>query len=464
MKIKIKLLIVMLILTVIFNVKAQKIDKKIFEQLKENKDVFVIIALKDPGLKLTFQERLKTINSIQNEVLEELGEDFFPVYIYESVSAMAGYIKLAGIKKLERLDNVLQVKLDEQIHINLAESVPAINADDVHNLGFTGEGVNVGVLDTGIDTDHPDLSDDIIATYHFLYQGLDTGVGAEDDNGHGTFVSGIISSAGNVASVGVAPDAGIVAVKVLDYLGIGYESDFIAGINWIVSHNNTLYVKVINMSFGSSTLFNSICDSQNQAMYNAVQSARAAGIVCIAASGNEGSTTSMASPACLSNTISVGATFDGDLGRQPPQGTWQSNYGGSLPDCYNATTSITTIACFTNRNSYLDILAPGCWITSCYVGGGTVDSVGTSASAPHVSGVAALMFQKNRFLEPSFVENTLKNTGVPVNDPDTGNTYPLVDALAAINQVPINTVPSLNFYSIMILILFFSTLFFKKLR
>ena len=464
MKFKLKLLLVVMMITLIFNVRAQKIEKDVLEQLKVNDDVFVIIALKDPGLKLTFQERIEAINSIQNEVLDVLGEDFFPVYIYEAVSALAGYIKLAGIKKIERLDNVLQVKLDEQFHINLAESVPAINADDVHNLGFTGEGVNVGVLDTGIDTDHPDLSDDIVATYHFLNQGSNTGEGAEDDNGHGTYVSGIISSAGNVASVGVAPDAGIVAVKVLNYLGMGYESDFIAAINWIVSNNNTLNVKVINMSFGSSILYNSICDSQNVAMYNAIQSARAAGIVCIAASGNEGSTTSMASPACLSNTMSVGATFDGDLGRQPPQGTWQSNYGGSLPDCYNATTSITTLACFTNRNDYLDILAPGCWIASSYVGGGVANSVGTSASAPHVSGVAALMFQKNRFIEPSFVETTLKNTGVPVNDPDTGNTYPLVDALAAINQVPVNTVPSLTFYSIMILILSFSILYFKSLK
>ncbi|MBK8027395.1 MAG: S8 family serine peptidase [Chloroflexi bacterium] len=101
--------------------------------------------------------------------------------------------------------------------------------------GLTGAGVRVAVLDSGIDTDHPDLADDLIAQVCFTGGGTpalgscppadtNTGISAEDENGHGTNVAGIITSDGTVAPIGFAPDAQIVAVRVLDGFGSGWLS------------------------------------------------------------------------------------------------------------------------------------------------------------------------------------------------------------------------------------------------
>jgi hypothetical protein len=127
--------------------------------------------------------------------------------------------------------DVRRVDLDVGGSGHLAQSVPLIQADKVHALGFTGRGVTVAVLDSGLATTHPDLSDALLSEQCFCTNADGTGCcpdgstqqsgpgSAEDDQGHGTNVTGIITSAGRIAPVGVAPDAGIVAVKVIDSQG-----------------------------------------------------------------------------------------------------------------------------------------------------------------------------------------------------------------------------------------------------
>ena len=166
------------------------------------------------------------VAAIQNAVLNRIAPpaQFRVVYQYKNFAAVTGWANAAALAQLAADADVVGIGVDAQGKGSLAESVPFINADDVHDLGVTGEGITVAVLDSGIDTDHPDLSDDIAAgAWHFLDGGRNTGPGAEDDHGHGTHVSGIITSTGTISNLGVAPDANIFSYKVLTSGG-GFSS------------------------------------------------------------------------------------------------------------------------------------------------------------------------------------------------------------------------------------------------
>ena len=147
----------------------------------------------------------------------------------------------------------------------------------------------------------------------------------EDDDGHGTNVSGIITSNGTVSFVGVAPDADILAIKVLDSTGSGWLSDWIAGVNYVVSNaGNYTNLCAMNMSLGSTTLYSQCpCDNANAtniALKNALNSAISAGIASFASSGNGASTTSMGSPACITGATAVAAVYEASLGRDQRSG------------------------------------------------------------------------------------------------------------------------------------------------
>jgi subtilisin family serine protease len=139
---------------------------------------------------------------------------------------------------------------------------------------------------------------------------------AEDGNGHGTHVSGIAASDGSVSPVGVAPQAQLVAIKVLRDNGSGYLSDTVAALDWIYTNNASLNVKVVNMSLGSLDLYTPPCDGAYPAMTTAINNLRNIGVISFAASGNNANATQMSLPACISSTVvSVGAVYDANVGR-----------------------------------------------------------------------------------------------------------------------------------------------------
>ncbi len=313
----------------------------------------------------------------------------------------------------------------------------------VHNtLGLTGAGVRVAVLDTGIDTDHPDLSDNIVVQHCFTNaqcapNNTDEGTIAEDIAGHGTAVSGIITSKGTVAPIGFAPDADIIAIRMLA-LDARVE-DLAATLDWIIANQDTLEIDIITMSFGVPFVFyssNDSCDAAWPEFASAMGQLNNLGITIFAAAGNEGGSTGVISPGCLTNVISVGATYDSDLGREPDSGTYQSNYGSSFPDTFDANTNLHTVTAFTNSGPTLDVLAPGARIASTGLGGGASSaSFGTSFSSPTAAGVAALMLQADPDLSPAQIESVLKSTGTLVTDSKNGLSFPLINALAAVNAV-----------------------------
>ncbi len=422
--------------------RSQVPDPAVYTELQGSADgtAYVIVMLKPVAVNAVRKERQDAVKNVQNRILEKLAPgEFNVVYKYKNFAAITGRVNAAGLAKLVAGPDVVAVGPDARVHGHLDDSVPFINADDVHALGYTGDGITVAVLDTGIDSDHPDLSDDIApGWYHFLDQGMTTGPGAEDDHGHGTNVSGIITSKGVVASVGVAPDANILAIKVLKSDGTGWVSDWAAGVDYVVDHNDDYAnLRVINMSLGTNTLYSSCpCDSADtytQLMQASVQAAKDIGIVTFASSGNDGSCSSMSSPACLSSATAVAAVYDQDLGREPDSGTYSCG-------CFDSSTYGDLITCFSNRSGCNELAAPGRRITAPGMGGGTSTYTGTSQAAPHCSGVAALMCEKAVDLAlsitPDQIVQIMKDTGVSTTDLCYTSPNPKrVDALAAVTAV-----------------------------
>jgi hypothetical protein len=241
--------------------------------------------------------------------------------------------------------------------------------------------VDIALLDTGIDLDHPDLLN--VYNQISLIPGTQS---ADDDNGHGTHVAGIAAARdNNLGVVGVAPGARLWAVKVLDSNGQGLISDIIKGIDYLGLHASE--VDVINMSFGCESCYSAALDF-------AIQNLISKGITFVAAAGNGRSDASTFSPANFNNVIAVSAIVDSDgkCGGIGPS----TNFGAD-----------DTFASFSNYGSIVSLAAPGVNILSTYIGGGYATISGTSMSAAHVSGVASLIKAANPSASPVDVKNTL---------------------------------------------------------
>jgi len=246
---------------------------------------------------------------------------------------------------------------------------------------------------------------------------------AADDNGHGTNVIGIVVSNGTVAPRGVARDARVVAIKVLD-LNSSFccSSDVVAGLDWIITDRPD--VDVVNMSLGTSALFTGACDNVNaftMAYAAAVNTLRSNGVITFVSSGNNASGTSMNAPACVANSVSIGAVWDSNLGPRTFLG------------CTDATTAADQVTCFSNSNSTTDLFAPGAFITSTGIGGTTSSFGGTSQAAPHAAGCAALMVGAAPGITPDSIEAAMESFGPFVTDVTNGLQFRRLDCFAAFN-------------------------------
>ena len=226
--------------------------------------------------------------------------------------------------------------------------------------------------------------------------------------GHGTHCAGIVAANGLIK--GVAPDTKIIAIKALNYLGSGYESDILAGIDWCVNNASKYNISVISMSLGSNDLYSSYCDSQWPAFSSAINIAVANGISVVVASGNNANTSGISAPACIENATPIGATDKSDV-----------------------------MASFTNRGFGFPemLLAPGVSINSTIPDGYDVLS-GTSMATPHVAGAIALLKQFARLsgksLTPQKIEQILNETGKRIYDSETGLYFSRIDILAAVKS------------------------------
>lgn len=227
-----------------------------------------------------------------------------------------------------------------------------------------GDGVDVYVIDTGVQDSHTDFGGRAK-----LEMSLVPNEEKVDNNGHGTHCSGTIAS----ATYGVAKKAKIHGIKILNAAGNGEDSDVAKAIDWILTQPFKPYKTVISMSIGGD---------QTPAITDAVDAAFKRGIISVVAAGNESSDACKGSPASAPNAITVGATGSSD-----------------------------SKASYSNTGKCVDIFAPGSSIKSLWIGsnGATNTISGTSMATPHVAGVVALfMGEKTYTSSQDIVDDILK--------------------------------------------------------
>jgi subtilisin family serine protease len=430
------------------NVTAEsvKIGPGVRDQLAATGGANVMIALAEPAsaraaglnaaaatgtVRLDITAMKNEIALMQSDVLSQIERYGYQArQTYSAVPALAGKVTSAeALDMLAGHPSVVRIDLDVGGTGHLASSVPVIAADLRHAMGNTGNGIVVAVLDSGLDTDHSNLADDLINEACFAdSDGAIDGVGqcpngsdrqlgagaAEDDAGHGSHVTGIITSNGTFGSVGAAPDANIVAVKVTfgpSFSGaFSFFSEIVAGLNYIIN-NPQLGVQVINMSIGTNALFTGNCDAStafNMAGAAAINTLRANGVIAFVSAGNNGSSTQMTSPACLSNVISVGAATGADV----PAG-------------------------FTNSNATTDVFGPGVNVVSSDLANGTRSASGTSMASPHAAACAALLIESGEATTPNQIEARLETSAFTVTVAASGLTFPRIDCAPFANVPPV---------------------------
>lgn len=295
-----------------------------------------------------------------------------------------------------------------------AESFALIRQPSAQAGGFVGAGTSVAILDTGADYTRADLG---ACTSPGVPTGCRVAFAQDfaasdsnlDDNGHGTNVSGI--------SAGVAPGANILALDVFTGGG-AYSNHIIDAINWAVANKATYKIASMNLSLGGGS---SSVPCTSDAMGIALGTARAAGIAPVVASGNNGYTNMLSSPACAPAAISVGAVYDGNVG------------GVAYSSCTDAATAADKITCFSNSASFLTLLAPGARVTAA-----GITMSGTSQAAPHVAGAIAVLAAAYPGESVDQLVARLTTTGTRITDARNAITKPRIDLYAAVGAPPID--------------------------
>lgn len=408
---------------------AEKVGAGVWAALDRGESPAIVVALNvAPSRDLATTRR--NVAATQDDVLRGVrDEDLHVRRLFAAVPALSALARNRGaVMRLAADARVARVDLDEGGSGALTNSVPLIRANLRHARGNRGAGVVVGILDSGIDTDHPDLADALVGQAcfgdnngsidgtGFCPNGSDrqTGAGAaEDDAGHGTHVSGIVASNGGVSGTGVAPDASIFAIKVTNNCSFSgcfsYVSEIVAALDYVLT-NRQFNIQIINMSLGTNARYAGNCDAADagtMASAAAVNALRTAGVITFASAGNNASDVDMPLPACLTNVISVGATDNNDV-----------------------------IANFSNITSTTDILAPGVSIVSDAIGGGTTTASGTSMASPTAAGCAALLIQSGDATTPATIETRLETSSITATR--AGVTLPRIDCS------PTNTAPTVS--------------------
>ncbi|MFD3446785.1 S8 family serine peptidase [Microbacteriaceae bacterium 4G12] len=344
---------------------------------------------------ITYKQSKAQTASVQDKKLQVKHQ-------FKQIPAVAATVPTSEIQTLKKDPNVLSVEEDKIVKLQgqtLNWGITPVQVPYAWHNGFTGRGVKVAVIDSGVYRNHSDLAlagGVSVVSYTKDY---------DDDNGHGTHVAGIIGAKDNNIGVeGVAPDAQLYAVKAFNANGDAYVSDVIAGIEWAISNK----MDIINLS-------SSMKDS-SPALQKAVDKAYQSGILLVGAAGNIGNAPSGGS------TVEYPALYDSVI-------------------AVSAVDNTNSIADFSATGPKVEVTAPGVRILSTYPGNGYSYMSGTSMATPFVSGVLALLKQahptySNKDLR-SLLDKTAKDIGTSGRDSLYG--YGLVQAMIDKAVAPVAT-------------------------
>lgn len=383
-----------------------------------------IISLTDPSANLVVETSSPAAFSSVLDVVQRRGLDVsFSCVETGILSVSPGTVPEQTASEISSIDGVVSVSSEKRARMTLTPDDPGltyqwaldtVDAYEAWDVAMGTHDVVVAVLDTGIDWNHPDLAANMWTNedgYHGynIVDGnwfpMDDNIHGYDDDGdwianlytyHGTHVAGIVGAVTDNA-VGMAglAQVSLMAVKVMNESGEGTDAMVASGIRWAVDHG----AHIVTMSLG--------VEGTSSSLANAVAYARVNDVVMVAAAGNDG-TSVVSYPAAYPEVIAVGA-IDNTNRR----------------------------ASFSNYGNNLDIVAPGVMIYSTQGGSSYQYLSGTSAAAPHVAGVAAVMLSVAPALEPievaSIINQTATDISQPSYDPTTG--WGIVNAFRAIETV-----------------------------
>jgi subtilisin len=348
---------------------------------------------------VVLKDSVTTPAAVAAEHARALGAQISHVYR----SALKGYSATLFSDRLEALradPRVAYLAADRPVHIAgqvLPTGIDRVDAEQSSTRSGNGKGtvdVDVAVLDTGIDVDHPDLH--VAGGVNCL-----GGSSFDDDHLHGTHVAGTVAAKDNhFGVVGVAPGARLWAVKVVDEIGTGTVESIICGVDWVTAHRSTIEVANMSLTGEGAEPPEQGCRTSDP-FHDAVCRSVRAGVTYAVAAGNSASNARGFAPASYNEVITVSALadFDGKPGGKRPGRT-------CLPP--RVREQDDTLADFSNFGRDIDLIAPGVCILSTVPGGGYLRADGTSMASPHVAGAAALYKASHPHASPLQVKRALQ--------------------------------------------------------
>lgn len=365
--------------------------------------------------------------------------------VFTLINGVAGTVQAGDIVALSNQSNVAYISLDRPLDASLDYTGDAVNAPYAWNSGLTGTGIGIAVIDSGIYS-HPDLTTASGGSRIVYRQSFISGGVQNDDFGHGTHVAGILAGNGRSSSMpgtlhllkGIAPNANLLDLRVLDLNGASTDSIVIAALQKAVQLKNQYNVRVINLSVGRP-----IYESCNRdPLCQAVEAAWKSGIVVVTAAGNLGRNgyATITSPGNSPHAITVGCMKT--LETYPRSDDQIASYSSKGPTYVDLTVKPDVVA---PGNLVVSLLAPGSTLAAEYPANVVPPSYyttsstgpaeyfrlsGTSMATPVVSGAVALMLQENPNLSPDTIKARLMKTATKnfptysvATDPTTGQTY-----------------------------------------